>query len=227
MNLFLPSGPRPLHFVGIGGAGMSALALIALRKGLPVSGSDADITGCADLIAAGATIYSGQRAEQLADARAVVVSAAIPAEDVELAAARALGIPVVPRKEALAGLIGSARCVGISGTHGKTTTTAMTTEAVAAAGYAVTGIAGGRVAAWGGNAWIGGEELYVVEADEYDQAFLTLQPTIAVVNNVEADHLECYGSLAALEDAFVTFASRAERALIGSAGCVWISGTHG
>jgi UDP-N-acetylmuramate--alanine ligase len=216
MNLFLPSGPRPLHFVGIGGAGMSALALIALRKGLPVSGSDADISGCAELTAAGAQIFSGQRAEHLDDARAVVVSAAIPPEHVELTAARARGIPVVARKDALAGLIGSTRCVAIAGTHGKTTTTAMTTEAVAAAGYGVTGIAGGRVAAWGGNARLAGDELFVVEADEYDHAFLTLQPTIAVVNNVDADHLECYGSLAALEDAFVTFASRAARALVGN-----------
>ena len=92
----------------------------------------------------------------------------------------------------------------------------MTTEAVAAAGIAVTGLAGGRVEAWGGNARIGGDDLYVVEADEYDQAFLTLHPTIAVVNNVEADHLECYGSLDALEGAFVTFAARAERALVGN-----------
>jgi UDP-N-acetylmuramate--alanine ligase len=92
----------------------------------------------------------------------------------------------------------------------------MTTEAVAAAGFAVTGIAGGRVDAWGGNARIGGDELYVVEADEYDQAFLTLHPSIAVVNNVEADHLECYGSLEALENAFVSFAGRAERALVGN-----------
>jgi UDP-N-acetylmuramate--alanine ligase len=216
MNLFLPSGPRPLHFVGIGGAGMSALALIALRKGLPVSGSDVDITGCADLLAAGATIFSGHSAEFVDNARAVVVSAAIPSGHVEVAAANLQGIPVVPRKAALAGLIGAARCIGIAGTHGKTTTTAMTTEALAAVGLAVTGIAGGRVDAWGGNARLGGDDLFVVEADEYDQAFLTLQPTIAVVNNVEADHLECYGSLAALEDAFVTFASRAQRALVGN-----------
>jgi len=216
MNLFLPSGPRPLHFVGIGGAGMSALALIALRKGLPVSGSDLDTSGCTDLLAAGAQVFSGHSAAHVGNARAVVVSAAIAPDHVEVRAAAAKGIPVVPRKEALAGLIGSARCVGIAGTHGKTTTTAMTTEAVAAAGFAVTGIAGGRVDAWGGNARIGGEDLYVVEADEYDQAFLTLHPTIAVVNNVEADHLECYGSLEALEDAFVTFASRAERALVGN-----------
>jgi UDP-N-acetylmuramate--alanine ligase len=216
MNLFLPSGRRPLFFVGIGGAGMSALAMIALRKGIPVSGSDLDVSGCADLLGQGAQIFSGHAAEQIGEARAVVVSAAIPPGHVEVEAARARGIPVVLRKDALAGLIGTARCVAIAGTHGKTTTTAMTTEAVAAAGFAVTGIAGGRVEAWGGNARIGGDELYVVEADEYDQAFLTLQPTIAVVNNVEADHLECYGSIEALEDAFVSFASRADRTLVGN-----------
>ena len=216
MNLFLPSGRRPLFFVGIGGAGMSALAMIALRKGIPVSGSDVDVSGCADLLAQGARIFSGHAAEQVGDARAVIVSAAIAPGHVEVEAALARGIPVVARKDALAGLIGTARCVAIAGTHGKTTTTAMTTEAVAAAGLAVTGIAGGRVEAWGGNARIGGDELYVVEADEYDQAFLTLQPTIAIVNNVEADHLECYGSIEALEDAFVSFASRAERTLVGN-----------
>lgn len=216
MNLFLPLEPRPLHFVGIGGAGMSALAAIALERGLAVSGSDLDVSGCTDLVARGARIFAGHAASQIGNARALVVSAAIAQDHVELAAARARGIPIVPRKEALAGLIGGARCVGIAGTHGKTTTTAMTTEAVAAVGFAVTGIAGGRVDAWGGNARTGGSDLFVVEADEYDQAFLTLQPTIAVVNNVEADHLECYGSLEALEGAFVTFATRAERALVGN-----------
>jgi UDP-N-acetylmuramate--alanine ligase len=226
MNLFLPSGRRPLFFVGIGGAGMSALALIALRKGIPVSGSDVDVSGCGDLVAQGARIFSGHAAEQLGDARAVVVSAAIAPGHVEVEAARARGIPVVSRKDALAGLIGTARCVAIAGTHGKTTTTAMTTDAVAAAGLEVTGIAGGRVEAWGGNARLGGDALYVVEADEYDQAFLTLHPTIAVVNNVEADHLECYGSIEALEDAFVSFASRAERTLVGndSAGAERVAG---
>jgi len=216
MNLFLPSDPRPLHFVGIGGAGMSALAAIALKKGLAVTGSDLDVSGCGELVAQGAQVYSGHQASNVGNARAVVVSAAIPEGHAEVDAARTRGIPVIPRKEALAGLIGGARCVAISGTHGKTTTTAMTTEAVAAAGLAVTGLAGGRVEAWGGNARLGGDELFVVEADEYDQAFLTLHPTIAVVNNVEADHLECYGSLDALEGAFVTFAARAQRVLIGN-----------
>ncbi|HEV8356693.1 MAG TPA: UDP-N-acetylmuramate--L-alanine ligase [Gemmatimonadales bacterium] len=216
MNLFLPSDRRPLHFVGIGGAGMGALALIALRRGVPVSGSDSDISGCGDLVAAGARVFAGHAADQVGHARAVVASAAIPADHVEVMEARSRAIPVFTRKEALAGLIGEARCIGIAGTHGKTTTTVMATEAVAAAGIPVTGIAGGRVSAWGGNARLGGDDLYVVEADEYDQAFLTLRPTIAVVNNVEADHLECYGSLEALEGAFVTFAGRSERALVGN-----------
>ncbi len=216
MNLFLPSDPRPLHIVGIGGAGMSALAAIALKRGLAVTGSDADPSGCGDLVDQGARVFAGHHASNVGDARAVVVSAAIPVGHVEVAAARARNIPVIPRKEALAGLIGRARSVAIAGTHGKTTTTAMTTEAVAAAGFGVTGLAGGRVEAWGGNARLGGDDLFVVEADEYDQAFLSLHPTIAVVNNVESDHLECYGSLDALEGAFVTFAARAERVLVGN-----------
>jgi UDP-N-acetylmuramate--alanine ligase len=127
MNLFLPSDSRPLHFVGVGGAGMSALAMVALSRGIPVSGSDLDVSGCGDLIAKGARIFSGHAWDNVGDVRAVVASAAIPAAHVELAAARALGVPVVPRKEALAGLIGTARSVGIAGTYGKTTTTAMTT----------------------------------------------------------------------------------------------------
>jgi len=216
MNLFLSSDSRPLHFVGVGGAGMSALALIALRRGVAVSGSDDDITGCGDLIAAGARIEEGRAPALAAAARALIVSAAVPHEHPELQVARARGIAVVPRKHALARLIDQTRSVAIAGTHGKTTTTVMTTEALKAAGVAVTGIAGGRVDSWGGNAWIGGDELFVVEADEYDKAFLTLHPTVAVVNNVEADHLECYGSLEALEEAFVTFAGRADRVLVGN-----------
>jgi UDP-N-acetylmuramate--alanine ligase len=105
--------------------------------------------------------------------------------------------------------------VGIAGTHGKTTTTVMTTEALAAAGLAPTGLAGGRVGQWGGNARLDGDALFVVEADEYDKAFLALDPAVAVVNNVEADHLECYGSFEALEEAFATFAGRARLRLVG------------
>jgi UDP-N-acetylmuramate--alanine ligase len=213
MDLFNPADTRPIHFMGIGGAGMSALALIAVRRGVAVTGCDADPGGAADLGALGVPVHAGHDPSHLEGARAVVVTAAVPADHPELRRARELDLPIVPRKVALAALVGEARSVAVSGTHGKTTTTVMTTEALAAAGLRPTGLAGGRVAAWGGNARIDGDALFVVEADEYDQAFLTLHPTVAIVNNVEADHLECYGSVEALEDAFVEFAGRARVAL--------------
>jgi UDP-N-acetylmuramate--alanine ligase len=214
MDLFNPADRRPVHFLGIGGAGMSALALIACRRGVVVTGCDADPSGAADLSSLGVTVHAGHDPSHVEGARAIVVTAAVPADHPELRRARELDLPVVPRKVALAALVGDARSVGVSGTHGKTTTTVMTTEALASAGLRPTGLAGGRVAAWGGNARIDGDALFVVEADEYDQAFLTLHPTVAIVNNVEADHLECYGSLGALEDAFVEFAGRARVALV-------------
>ena len=216
MDLFNPADTRPVHFLGIGGAGMSALALIACRRGVGVTGCDSDPSGAADLSSLGVKVHAGHDPSHLEGARAVVVTAAVPSDHPEVRRARELGLPVVPRKVALAALVGEARSVGVSGTHGKTTTTVMTTEALAAAGLRPTGLAGGRVAAWGGNARIDGDALFVVEADEYDQAFLTLHPTIAIVNNVEADHLECYGSVEALEDAFVEFAGRAATALVSA-----------
>jgi len=216
MDLFSPSDTRPVHFMGIGGAGMSALALLAARRGVKVSGCDTDPAGASDVAALGATVVAGHDPAHVAGARAVVATAAIPADHPELAAARAAGIPVVPRKRALADLVNPGQVVALSGTHGKTTTTVMATEALAAAGLDPTGLAGGRVAQWGGNARIGGDKLFVVEADEYDRAFLELQPTVAVVNNVEADHLEIYGTLAKIEEAFVEFAGRAKVALVGT-----------
>lgn len=197
---------------------MSALALVALRRGVRVTGSDADISGCGDLTMAGAIIAEGAAPELVAGARAVVASAAIPQGHPDLEQARRSGLPVVPRKQALAELLDGVRVVAIAGTHGKTTTTAMTAEAFAAAGLDPTALAGGRVAAWGGNARIGSGEWFIVEADEYDQAFLALHPTVAVVNNVEADHLECYGSVEAMEAAFVEFAGRAQTILVGNDG---------
>jgi UDP-N-acetylmuramate--alanine ligase len=216
MALFNPSDKRTVHFMGIGGAGMSALALIAARRGVAVSGCDVDPSGAADLQALGIPVAQGHDPSHLAAVRAIVVTAAVATNHPELERARALGLPIVPRKEALAELIAGAQAVGISGTHGKTTTTVMTTEALAAAGLNPTGIAGGRVNAWGGNARVAGEDLFVVEADEFDKAFLTLYPTVTVVNNVEPDHLECYGSMAALEDAFVEFAGRAGTAIVSA-----------
>ncbi len=216
MDLFDPADTRPVHFMGIGGAGMSALALVARRRGVAVSGCDPDPSGAADVAQLGATVQQGHDPAHVEGVRAVVVTAAVPPEHPELVRARQLGIPVVPRKEALAQLVATGRVIGISGTHGKSTTTVMTTEALAAAGLDPTGLAGGRVDGWGGNARLGSDTLFVVESDEYDKAFLTLTPAVAVVNNVEADHLECYGSVESLEEAFATFAGRAETVLGGA-----------
>src|SRR5205814_3923899 len=224
MTLFRTGDPRPIHLMGIAGAGMSALALIARHRGVAITGCDSDTSGAgvADLTALGIRVWQGHDPSHLDGARAVVVTAAVPREHPELDRARALDLPVVRRADALGDLVNGSwasksTLVAVAGTHGKTTTTVMVTEALTAAGRNPTGLAGGRVAAWGGNARVGGRELYVVEADEFDRAFLSLAPTVAVVNNVEADHLECYGgSVAALEDAFAEFAARARRAIVGA-----------
>src|SRR5438093_522392 len=217
MNLFAMADPRPIHFMGIAGAGMSGLALLARQQGVAVTGCDTDPSGAADLAALGVEIWRGHDPEHVAGARALVVTAAVAGDHPELERARALGVPVVRRADALSQAVAGGLVVAVAGTHGKTTTTVMVTEALAAAGRNPTGLAGGRVARWGGNARLGGSALYVVEADEYDRAFLSLAPTVAVVNNVEADHLECYGgSVAALEQAFAEFAGRARRVIAGA-----------
>ena len=218
MTLFRTGDPRPIHFMGIAGAGMSALALIARHRGVSINGCDADTsgTGTDDLAALGVRCWRGHDPSHLDGVRAVVVTAAVPRDHPELERARALNLSIVRRADALGELVASGSLVAVAGTHGKTTTTVMVTEALTAAGRNPTGLAGGRVAAWGGNARLGGEDLFVVEADEYDKAFLSLHPTVAVVNNVEADHLECYGSVEALEDAFAEFAGRAERVIVGA-----------
>src|SRR5438270_1533211 len=217
MNLFATVDPRPVHFMGMAGAGRSGLALLARQQGVTITGSDNDSSGAADLAALGVEIWRGHDPGHVVGARALVVTAAVPGDHPELERARALGVPVVRRADALSQAVAGGTVVAVAGTHGKTTTTVMVTEALAAAGRDPTGLAGGRVARWGGNARVGGGDLYVVEADEVDRAFLSLAPNVAVVNNVEADHLECYGgTVAALEDAFVGFAGRARRAIVGT-----------
>jgi UDP-N-acetylmuramate--alanine ligase len=218
MTLFRTGDPRPIHFMGIAGAGMSALALIARHRGVSINGCDSDTSGAGseDLTALGVGVSRGHDPSHLDGVRAVVVTAAVPRDHPELERARALNLPIVRRADALGDLVSSGSLVAVAGTHGKTTTTVMVTEALTAAGRNPTGLAGGRVAHWGGNARLGSNDLFVVEADEYDQAFLSLHPTVAVVNNVEADHLECYGSVEALEDAFAEFAGRAQRVIVGA-----------
>src|SRR5438876_4149953 len=215
MTLFGPADPRPVHFMGIGGAGMSALATVAKRRGVRVTGCDTDPSGAADLAALGVEVWQGHDPRHLDGVRAVVVTAAVGQDHPELKRARELGIPVVRRADALGQAVAGGTVVAVAGTHGKTTTTVMVTEALTAAGRNPTGLVGGRVAGWGGNARVGSPDLSVVEADEFDRAFLSLAPTVAVVTNVEADHLECYGSIAALEGAFAQFAGGARRVIAG------------
>jgi len=201
------SDARPVHFVGIAGAGMSALAELFVRRGVRVTGCDASADGSAGLERAGITAVAGHDPAHVDGARAVVVTSAMPADHPELAQARALGLPVVRRAEALGeATTGDGReLVAVAGTHGKSTTTAMTAEALAAAGRDPTALVGARVARWNSNLRAGGDRLYVAEADEYDRSFLALTPTVAVVTNVEADHLDTYADIADIRRAFTTF----------------------
>ncbi len=209
MPLLDPSDPRPVHFMGIAGAGMSALAELLHRRGARITGCDQHADGASDLRALGIEVTSGHAAAHCAGHRAVVVTSAVPKDHPELAAARAAGIPVIRRAEALAEATANATLVGIAGTHGKSTTTVMATEALTAAGMAPTGVVGARVRAWDGNLSRGEHEIFVVEADEYDRSFLALWPTVAVVTNVEADHLDIYRDLDDIRAAFATYVSRA------------------
>jgi UDP-N-acetylmuramate--alanine ligase len=204
--------PRPVHFIGIAGAGMSALAELLTRRGVAVAGTDSNPDGAPDLRALGIRV-SAHDATMVQSAKAVVYSSAIPSQHPEMLAARALGLPLVRRAEALAAAVSGGTLVAVAGTHGKTTTTVMTTEALAAAGREPTGVVGGRVGSWGGNLRLGtlrdADATYVVEADEYDRSFLALDPTVAVVLNVEADHLDIYRDLNDIERTFEQFLSPA------------------
>jgi len=205
MALLDTSDPRPVHFVGVAGAGMSALAELFLRRGVPITGCDANPAGAADLARLGVVVTPHDPAH--ADgARALVVTSAMPKDHPELLRAREIGVPVIRRAEALGEVTAGRELVGISGTHGKTTTTVMATMALVAAGRDPTALVGGRVAMWEGNLRAGADHLYIVEADEYDRSFLALSPTVAVVNNIEADHLDIYTDLADIKRTFAQFA---------------------
>lgn len=194
-----------IHFMGIGGAGMCALAELMLRDGGQVSGCDLKMGESArHLQALGAEVMIGHDASHVAGLAALVRTAAVPEDHPELVAARALGIPVLKRAEALGAVVNTGRVIAIAGTHGKTSTTAMTVRVLEEGGQDPTGFVGGSVAAWGGNLRRG-SDLYVVEADEYDRSFHTLEPDVAVVTNLEADHLDIYGDLAGVREAFEIF----------------------
>ena len=204
---------RPVHFVGIAGAGMSGLAELLVRRGVAVQGTDSNPDGAPDLVRMGVAVHAHDAA-LVRGARAVVYSSAVLQTHPELVAARALGLPVIRRAEALGEAVSGGTLIAVAGTHGKTTTTVMTTEALAAAGYDPTGIAGGRVGAWGSNLRAGRTDLFVVEADEYDRSFLALTPTVAVVLNVEADHLDIYRDLDDITETFVRFMQPARASVV-------------
>lgn len=214
-SLLDPADPRPVHLVGLAGAGMSGLAELLVRRGVRVTGCDANPTveSVRDLARFGIEIIHGHSAAHVGGSRALIVTSAMPKDHPELEAARSAGIPIVRRAEALGEATRTGEVIAIAGTHGKTTTTVLTSEALAAAGLQPTGIVGGRVTEWGGNLRAGSNHLYVVEADEYDRSFLALTPTTAVITNVEADHLDVYRDVADIRGAFEQFLAPA-RAIV-------------
>ncbi len=197
-----------VHFVGIGGAGMSGIARIMLARGIPVSGSDAkDSRELAALRALGAVVHLGHDPEHVGAAETVVVTAAVRPTNVEVVEAHRRGLRVLHRAEALASLMVGRTGVAVAGTHGKTTTTSMLTVALQRCGADPSFAIGGQLTDSGANAHHGSGEIFVAEADESDGSFLYYRPTVAIVTNVDPDHLDHFGSAAAYHEAFEQFAA--------------------
>jgi UDP-N-acetylmuramate--alanine ligase len=196
-----------VHFVGIGGAGMSGIAEVLVNQGFAVSGSDlAESRATRHLRQLGATVHQGHAAAHVKGADVLVVSSAVAAANPEVQAARELRIPVVPRAEMLAELMRFRRGIAVAGTHGKTTTTSLTASLLAEAGEDPTFVIGGLLNAWGSNAKLGEGQYLVAEADESDGSFLLLQPVVALVTNIDRDHLDAYEqSFDNLRKAFLEF----------------------
>ena len=204
----LPDKLGPIHFIGIGGIGMSGIAEVLMTLGYAVQGSDAKRSKITDrLEKLGATIFEGQRAENIGDAGVVVISTAIKKGNPELEEARRRGLPVVRRAEMLAELMRLKSNIAIAGTHGKTTTTTMVATLLDAGGFDPTVINGGVIHAYGSNARAGAGEWMVVEADESDGSFNRLPATIAIVTNIDPEHMEHWGSFDALRKGFTDFVS--------------------
>ena len=200
---------RAIHFVGIGGIGMSGIAEVLLNLGFAVSGSDLKMTPVTDrLQRLGAKIYAGHSGSQARGAQAVVVSSAVRESNPEIAEALRLQIPVIPRAEMLAELMRLKFCVAVAGAHGKTTTTSMIAVMLAEAGLDPTAVIGGRLDAFGSSARLGKGDVMVVEADESDRSFLYLLPSLAVLTNIDREHLDHYRDLEEIESAFVSFANK-------------------
>ena len=201
---------RHIHFVGIGGAGMSGIAEVLLNQGFRISGSDLAESGATRrLVAMGAKVFTGHDARHIDGADAIVTSTAVKADNPEVVAAHAKLVPVVPRAVMLAELMRMKKGVAIAGTHGKTTTTSLVASVLAAADLDPTFVIGGRLNSAGANAQLGSGEYIVVEADESDASFLNLLPVLSVVTNIDADHMDTYGhDFGRLKAAFVEFLHR-------------------
>ena len=200
---------RRVHFVGIGGIGMSGIAELLANLGYEVSGSDMRQTEVTDRLATlGVRIARGHDAGNVGAADVVVVSSAVRGDNPEVADARARGIPVIPRAEMLAELMRLRYGIAIAGAHGKTTTTSMVALMLERAGLDPTAVIGGRLSAFGSNARLGRGEYMVAEADESDRSFLKLSPSIAVITNMDREHMETYGTWEALQLAFAEFANK-------------------
>ncbi|GLR12603.1 UDP-N-acetylmuramate--L-alanine ligase [Chitinimonas viridis] len=198
---------KRIHFVGIGGSGMSGIAEVLLNLGFTVSGSDlGESATTARLRSAGATVFLGHDAAHQQHADVVVTSTAVKADNPEVVAARARQVPVIPRAMMLAELLRFRQGIAVAGTHGKTTTTSLIASILAEAGLDPTYVIGGRLTAAGSNAKLGKGDFIVVEADESDASFLMLQPVLAVITNIDADHMDTYGhDFERLKQAFLDF----------------------
>ena len=200
---------RRIHFIGIGGIGMSGIAELLANLGYSVSGSDEKKSAVTDRLGTlGIRVAQGHDAANVGDADVVVVSSAVRASNVEVREASTRQIPVIPRAEMLAELMRLRFAVAVAGSHGKTTTTSMIALVLERAGLDPTAVIGGRLSAFGSNARLGRGELMVAEADESDRSFLKLFPTIAVMTNIDHEHLENYGGFDDLQQAFVDFANK-------------------
>ncbi|MBN1569295.1 MAG: UDP-N-acetylmuramate--L-alanine ligase [Acidobacteria bacterium] len=200
---------QKLHFVGIGGIGMSGIAELLLNLGYKVSGSDLKRSSVTDrLEALGGEIHIGHSAGNVEGTNVVVISSAVRSDNVEVAEAKRLQIPVIPRAEMLAELMRLKYGVAIAGSHGKTTTTSMIATVLVNGGFDPTAVIGGRLNAFGSNAKLGKGDFLVAEADESDGSFLKLTPTIAVVTNIDREHLDHYANLAEIQSAFVAFVNK-------------------
>lgn len=208
-ELRLPEPGARIHLVGVAGAGMRGLALLLAEGGYRLSGCDREAPEVPELAGRGVVVERGHDPSHIEGVELVVCSAAVPEDSEELLAARAAGVRVLKRARAMGALLQARRVVGVAGTHGKTTITAMAGLACQAAGLDPTVLVGGRVAEWGAFARQGGGDVAVVEADEFDRSFLELYPFLALVSSAEPEHLESYGSWEAVRDAYGEFAARA------------------